>query len=158
MVLAQHRLLTEQLNIRHLRLLIGNSMGGMHAWIWGVRYPDFMDALVPMASQPTEMSGRNCTADASTPTFDESVPYHPGPAHAVGVTNGDGSAVNVVFVRSATELLRRRFDGRETVSRPATRVYGTPPRGHRKVDVIGSRAGGEPGRNKQINCLQQHFQ
>lgn len=59
MVLAQHRLLTEHLNIRHLRLLIGNSMGGMHAWLWGVRYPDFMDALVPMASQPTEMSGRN---------------------------------------------------------------------------------------------------
>ncbi|BCQ29023.1 alpha/beta fold hydrolase (plasmid) [Caballeronia sp. NK8] len=59
MVLAQHRLLTEHLSIRHLRLLIGNSMGGMHAWMWGVRYPDFMDALVPMASQPTEMSGRN---------------------------------------------------------------------------------------------------
>jgi homoserine O-acetyltransferase len=59
MVLAQHRLLTEHLNIRHLRLLLGNSMGGMHAWIWGVRCPDFMDALVPMASQPTEMSGRN---------------------------------------------------------------------------------------------------
>ena len=59
MVLAQHRLLTEHLNIRHLRLLIGNSMGGMHAWIWGVWYPDFIDALVPMASQPTEMSGRN---------------------------------------------------------------------------------------------------
>ena len=59
MVLAQYRLLTEHLNIRHLRLLIGNSMGGMHAWSWGVRYPDFMDALVPMASQPTEMSGRN---------------------------------------------------------------------------------------------------
>jgi homoserine O-acetyltransferase len=59
MVLAQYRLLTEHLNIRHLRLLIGNSMGGMHAWIWGVRYPDFMDALVPMASQPIEMSGRN---------------------------------------------------------------------------------------------------
>ncbi|WP_429336572.1 alpha/beta fold hydrolase [Paraburkholderia sp. 35.1] len=59
MVLAQYRLLTEGLGIRHLRLLIGNSMGGMHAWIWAVRYPDFMDALVPMASQPTEMSGRN---------------------------------------------------------------------------------------------------
>ncbi|WP_429488879.1 alpha/beta fold hydrolase [Paraburkholderia sp. RAU6.4a] len=59
MVLAQYRLLTEGLSIRHLRLLIGNSMGGMHAWIWAVRYPDFMDALVPMASQPTEMSGRN---------------------------------------------------------------------------------------------------
>jgi homoserine O-acetyltransferase len=47
------------LGIRHLRLVIGNSMGGMHAWIWGVKYPDAMDALVPMASQPTEMASRN---------------------------------------------------------------------------------------------------
>jgi homoserine O-acetyltransferase len=59
MVLAQYRLITEGLGIRHLRLVLGNSMGGMHAWIWGVNYPDFMDALVPMACQPTEMSGRN---------------------------------------------------------------------------------------------------
>src|SRR5215208_6858850 len=47
MVAAQHRLLTEGLAIRHVRLVIGNSMGGMHAWIWGVTYPDFMDILVP---------------------------------------------------------------------------------------------------------------
>jgi homoserine O-acetyltransferase len=59
MVAAQHRLVTEGLGIRHLRLVLGNSMGGMHTWIWGVRYPDVMDALVPMASQPTEMAGRN---------------------------------------------------------------------------------------------------
>src|SRR6186713_3158131 len=59
MVLAQYRLVTEGLGIRHLRLVIGNSMGGMHTWLWGVRYPEFMDALVPMACQPTEMSGRN---------------------------------------------------------------------------------------------------
>ena len=59
MVLAQYRLVTEGLGIRHLRLVIGNSMGGMHAWLWGVRHPEFMDALVPMACQPTEMSGRN---------------------------------------------------------------------------------------------------
>jgi homoserine O-acetyltransferase/O-succinyltransferase len=59
MVLAQYRLVTESLGIHHLRLVIGNSMGGMHTWIWGVTYPDFMDALVPMASQPTEMSSRN---------------------------------------------------------------------------------------------------
>jgi homoserine O-acetyltransferase len=59
MVLAQHRLVTEGLGIRHLRLVIGNSMGGMHVWQWGSAYPDFMDALVPMASQPTEMSSRN---------------------------------------------------------------------------------------------------
>ena len=59
MVLAQHRLVTEGLGLRHLRLVLGNSMGGMHTWIWGVKYPDFMDALVPMASQPTEMASRN---------------------------------------------------------------------------------------------------
>ena len=59
MVDAQHRLLTEGLGIKHLRLVIGNSMGGMQAWLWGGKYPDFMDALVPMASQPTPMSARN---------------------------------------------------------------------------------------------------
>jgi homoserine O-acetyltransferase len=59
MVDAQYRLVKEGLGIRHLRLVIGNSMGGMHTWVWGVRYPSFMDALVPMASQPTEMAARN---------------------------------------------------------------------------------------------------
>jgi homoserine O-acetyltransferase len=59
MVLAQYRLVTEGLHIRHLRLVLGNSMGGMHVWIWGEAHPDFMDALVPLASQPTEMSSRN---------------------------------------------------------------------------------------------------
>jgi homoserine O-acetyltransferase len=59
MVLAQYRLVTEVLGIKHLRLVMGNSMGGMHTWIWGTSYPDFMDALAPMASQPTAMSSRN---------------------------------------------------------------------------------------------------
>ncbi|HEY5292035.1 MAG TPA: alpha/beta fold hydrolase [Burkholderiales bacterium] len=59
MVQAQYRLLTEGLGVKHLRLVIGNSMGGMQAWIWGGRYPDFMDALVPMACLPVAMSGRN---------------------------------------------------------------------------------------------------
>jgi homoserine O-acetyltransferase/O-succinyltransferase len=59
MVATQYRLVTEGLGIHHLRLVMGNSMGGMHTWIWGVTYPDFMDSLVPMASQPAEMSSRN---------------------------------------------------------------------------------------------------
>ena len=59
MVDAQYRLLKEHLGVQHLRLVIGNSMGGMQTWMWGQRYPGFMDALVPMASLPTEMSGRN---------------------------------------------------------------------------------------------------
>ena len=59
MVQAQYRLVSEVLGIRHLRLVMGNSMGGMHTWLWGVKYPDFMDALAPMASLPTSMSSRN---------------------------------------------------------------------------------------------------
>ncbi|MEA2838562.1 MAG: homoserine O-acetyltransferase/O-succinyltransferase [Bradyrhizobium sp.] len=59
MVDAHYRLLKEGLGIAHLRLVIGNSMGGMHTWIWGGKYPSYMDALVPMASQPTEMASRN---------------------------------------------------------------------------------------------------
>jgi homoserine O-acetyltransferase/O-succinyltransferase len=59
MVDAQYRLVKEGLGIKHLRLVIGNSMGGMHTWLWGVKYPDFMDVLVPMASQPTAMAARN---------------------------------------------------------------------------------------------------
>jgi len=59
MVDAQYRLVKEHLGVKHLRLIVGNSMGGMQTWIWGQKYPDFMDALLPMASQPTEMSSRN---------------------------------------------------------------------------------------------------
>ncbi|MDP9095089.1 MAG: alpha/beta fold hydrolase [Pseudomonadota bacterium] len=59
MIAAQYELLTKGLGVQHLRLVIGNSMGGMEAWVWGETYPQFMDALVPMASQPTAMSSRN---------------------------------------------------------------------------------------------------
>jgi homoserine O-acetyltransferase/O-succinyltransferase len=59
MVDAQYRLLSEGLGIKRVRLIIGNSMGGMHAWLWGQKYPDFMDGLVPMAAQPTAMASRN---------------------------------------------------------------------------------------------------
>jgi len=62
MVLAHYRLLTEHLGVKRLRLVIGQSMGGMQAWLWGIAYPDFMDALVPMACQPVEVGGRNWMA------------------------------------------------------------------------------------------------
>ena len=58
MVSAQHRLVTEHLGVRRIRLVLGNSMGGMQTWLWAQKYPDIMDIAVPMASQPTEMSGR----------------------------------------------------------------------------------------------------
>ncbi len=59
MIEAQYRLLTEGLGVNHARLVMGTSMGGMHTWLWGELYPDFMDALMPLASLPTQISGRN---------------------------------------------------------------------------------------------------
>src|SRR5437867_5833006 len=59
MVEAQYRLLTEGLGMNHARLVMGTSMGGMHTWLWGELHPDLMDALMPLASLPTQISGRN---------------------------------------------------------------------------------------------------
>jgi len=59
MVDAQYRLLTDGLEVNHARLVMGTSMGGMHTWLWGETHPDFMDALLPLASLPTQISGRN---------------------------------------------------------------------------------------------------
>jgi len=59
MVLGQYKVITEKLGVNHLRLVTGTSMGGMHTWIWGETYPDFMDALMPLASAPVEIAGRN---------------------------------------------------------------------------------------------------
>lgn len=59
MVRAQHQLVTEHLGVKRLKLVLGNSMGGMHTWLWGVMYPDAMTHLVPMACMPAEVAGRN---------------------------------------------------------------------------------------------------
>ncbi len=59
MVNATHRLLVDGLGVSHLRLVMGTSMGGMHSWVWAERYPAFMDGIVPLASVPTSIAGRN---------------------------------------------------------------------------------------------------
>jgi homoserine O-acetyltransferase len=59
MLSAEYALLTQGLGVNHLRLVMGTSMGGMHTWLWGERWPDFMDALMPLASVPSQITGRN---------------------------------------------------------------------------------------------------
>ena len=59
MVRAHHTLLADGLAVNHLRLVLGTSMGAMHCWVWGEMYPDFVDGLVPLASAPTQIAGRN---------------------------------------------------------------------------------------------------
>jgi homoserine O-acetyltransferase/O-succinyltransferase len=59
MVQAQYLLLTQGLKVNHARLIMGTSMGGMHTWLWGEQHPQFMDTLMPLASLPTQIAGRN---------------------------------------------------------------------------------------------------
>jgi homoserine O-acetyltransferase/O-succinyltransferase len=59
MVRAQHDMLVQGLKVAHLRLVLGTSMGAMQCWVWGEMYPDFVDGLVPLASAPTQIAGRN---------------------------------------------------------------------------------------------------
>jgi homoserine O-acetyltransferase len=59
MVRGQHALLVDGLQVNHLRLVLGTSMGAMQCWMWGEMYPDFVDGLVPLASAPTQIAGRN---------------------------------------------------------------------------------------------------
>lgn len=59
MVRAQYALVTQGLHVNHLRLVMGTSMGCMHAWMWGETWPDFVDALMPLACLPVQIAGRN---------------------------------------------------------------------------------------------------
>jgi homoserine O-acetyltransferase len=58
-VAAQHLLVTKGLGVEHLRAVVGTSMGGMHTWMWAERWPEMMDVAMPIACQPTAVSGRN---------------------------------------------------------------------------------------------------
>lgn len=59
MVALQHELVEKGLGVDHLRLILGTSMGCMHSWVWSETYPEYMDALMPLACLPVQISGRN---------------------------------------------------------------------------------------------------
>jgi homoserine O-acetyltransferase len=107
MIEAQHRLLTEGLGVDHVRLIFGTSMGGMHAWLWGQTYPDFMDGLMPMASLPDQIAGRN---RAWRRTISDVIRTDPT------WNNGDyesqprslRTAVEILYLMSSNPLLRLR--------------------------------------------------
>jgi homoserine O-acetyltransferase/O-succinyltransferase len=89
MVVAEQRLVTEGLGIKHLRVVFGTSMGGMHAWLWGEQYPTLMDAIIPVACQPDKIAGRNLfwrriitTAIRSDPQWNGGDYHQPPPALA----------------------------------------------------------------------------
>ncbi len=108
MVDAQHRLLTEGLGVRHLRLIMGTSMGCMHAWVWGERYAGFMDALVPLACAPTAIAGRNRMIRRLIIDAIMSDPEWKNGDYAQPPLRGMRAAMGSLFVTTSAPLVQHR--------------------------------------------------
>jgi homoserine O-acetyltransferase/O-succinyltransferase len=107
MVDAQHRLLVDHLGVAHLRLVMGTSMGGMHSWVWGERYPDFMDGLVPLASVPTQIAGRNRMLRRMAMEDIRSDPEWKGGDYT-SPPRGLRAALQVLYIMSSAPLVQQR--------------------------------------------------
>jgi pimeloyl-ACP methyl ester carboxylesterase/ketosteroid isomerase-like protein len=104
MVAAQYRLLTGALGVNHLLLVMGTSMGGMHTWIWGEKYPDFMDRLVPLASVPTQIAGRNRVMRKMIADAIRSDPQWHGGDYQEPPRQGLIAALNVLLMMTSSPL------------------------------------------------------
>lgn len=114
MVLAYYRLLTEHLGVNHLRLLMGTSMGAMHAWVWGYTYPDFADALMPLASLPAAIAGRNRMMRKQAIRLIEMDPEWKGGEYSKEPVQGlAGASSSLFFMNSSPYHLQERAPTRE---------------------------------------------
>src|SRR3954454_15549291 len=105
MVEAQHRMLTEGLGIKHMRLIMGTSMGCMHSFVWGEAYPDFASALMPLACEPIEIAGLNRMWRQLAINGIEKDPAWQGGNYRSEPLTGLRSAQNLLFVAGAAPLL-----------------------------------------------------
>jgi homoserine O-acetyltransferase/O-succinyltransferase len=108
MVEAQHRLLTEGLSVNHLRLVMGTSMGCMHAWVWGERFPDFADGLVPLACAPTQIAGRNRMMRKMVIDAIRSDPDWRGGDYTAPPKQGLRTALAVLFMMTSSPMQQQK--------------------------------------------------
>jgi homoserine O-acetyltransferase len=104
MVRSQHLLLTDGLKVNHLRLILGTSMGAMHCWVWGETYPDFADGLVPLASVPTGIAGRNRVMRKMIMDSITQDPSWNGGEYAAQPRQGLTAAVNILMMMTSSPL------------------------------------------------------
>ena len=109
MIELQYRLLTQGLGVNHLRLVTGTSMGGMHSWLWAEQHPDFIDAAMPLASQPIEIAGRNrmmrrmiMDAIRTSPDWNNGE-YHQQP-------HGLGDALGILLIMGSSPLQMQKLE------------------------------------------------
>ncbi|HEV3414665.1 MAG TPA: alpha/beta fold hydrolase [Puia sp.] len=118
MVLADYRLLTDHLGVNHLRLCMGTSMGAMHTWVWGYTYPDFMDALMPLASLPVAIAGRNRIMRKMAIEAIESDPaWRNGEYTGIPETGMRGAYASLFFMTSSPWHLQERAPTREAAEK-----------------------------------------
>ncbi|HYJ47396.1 MAG TPA: alpha/beta fold hydrolase [Pyrinomonadaceae bacterium] len=104
MVAAHYQLLTKKLGVNHLRLVMGTSMGGMQTWVWGETYPDFMDALMPLASLPVEIAGRNRVLRRMILDAIRNDPAWQGGDYQTEPQEGLTSAINILLLMGSSPL------------------------------------------------------
>ena len=104
MVRSQHQLLTEGLQVNHLRLVLGTSMGAMHCWVWGEMYPDFVDGLVPLASVPTQIAGRNRVMRTMIMDSITRDPNYKGGEYTQEPREGLVGAINILMMMTSSPI------------------------------------------------------
>ena len=108
MVRADYQLLTEKLGVAHARLVMGTSMGGMETWVWGYTYPNYMDALLPLASLPVEVAGRNRMLRKMAIDMIELDPAWQGGAYTTEPQVGlAGAASSLIFMTSSPKQMQK---------------------------------------------------
>jgi len=118
MVAAHHRLLTEHLGVRHLRLVMGTSMGGMHTWVWGETHPEFMDALMPLACQPVALVGRNRLWRSMLIDAIRNDPEWKGGEYTTQPRAGLRTAIDLLILAGSAPIhMQRTLATRDTVDR-----------------------------------------
>jgi homoserine O-acetyltransferase len=130
MVVANYRLLTEKLGVAHTRLVMGTSMGGMETWVWGYKYPNFMDALLPLASLPVEIGGRNRMLRKMAIDMIELDPAWQGGNYTtepkVGLT---GAASSLIFMTSSPKQMQKlaptRAQAEVALAQTESRLYSS---------------------------------
>jgi homoserine O-acetyltransferase len=113
MVAADYRLLTEHLGVRHLRLVMGTSMGAMHTWVWGEMYPNFMDALMPLASAPIQIAGRNRILRDMVMESIRSDPKYNGGNYDHPIHGLQAAYYAEAFMRSSPLQMQKQFPTRD---------------------------------------------
>lgn len=122
MVDAQHELLTKGLGINHLRLVMGTSMGCMHAWVWGERYPGFVDGLVPLACAPAAIAGRNRMIRTMIMDFIRDDPGYQG-GNYESQPAGLRQAMGMLFIMTSAPKVQHRTAPTRDQADSAIRAY-----------------------------------